>query len=281
MTWQDANAFRVLNGSFGDQAVGRGRILGNTRGEVWPRSNEPVPVPVRPPLDLPGALTVVSDSAGDTAGGAGAEVVLVQYLDDDGYYRIGIAQLAGTTPVPVLKAALDANGVPQVTLPPTPATGVRVNRAFVVQSRNGANDAYNLGRIDVNIDIAATPQPQTSIGVGSNQNLHGSFTVPRGFAGILLSFGFSTDQNTQGEAFLVVKQPNLPPVVFIDTDVSRSSLVDSFPAARRVAQLSDVILEAERLNAAAADFTTTITYVFVPDPRDPDPNPELQPAPLG
>lgn len=279
LNWRDAHAWRSLPGALADQMIGRGRMAGSSRGEIW-ALGPGVITAVRPPDGQPGALTVVSTDVADDFGSTGAETLLVQYLDADGYYRIGLAVLDGLTPVAVLEAEY-LDGVPVFQNPPTQAVGLRINRMLVIRSNAGANDVANVGTITGRIFVGATDEPQTAIGPGHGINLHAAFTIPRGFFGVLFSFGVSTDVNAQGESYLIAKQLGLPPITFLAIDVSRSSLVEEFPAARRAAPLSDLRIEAERLNATEADFTGTVTFCLVPDKSDPDPNGQLQPLPLG
>lgn len=111
------------------------------------------------PTGAADTIDVVSASTSDTLTGSGAEVVRVSGLDADFNPQTEDIELSGDT------AKTSVN------------TWKRVFRAAVIQSNNGANDAFNAGIItidytnDANVVFAIIP-------AGSNQTVFCGYTVP-------------------------------------------------------------------------------------------------------
>lgn len=104
-------------------------------------------------------LDIVSASTNDDEGGSGAEKILVSGLDAN--WDLATEEIT-------------LNGQTTVT---TTSTWRRVNRAYVTQSANGANTAFNAG----NITVTNTTSGNTFLVIpaGFSQSQVSAFTVPR------------------------------------------------------------------------------------------------------
>jgi hypothetical protein len=119
-------------------------------------------------------LNIVSDSASDTVGSAGAEVLLVEGLDAD-FLEISEVVMM--------------NGITTVT---TTQDFFRLNEIIVLQS-GAADGVANIGTINITASVDLTDQGQIDPGVGSLQNAH--FTVPAKKVLLLEEFTTSTGNN--------------------------------------------------------------------------------------
>lgn len=136
-----------------------------------------------------GTIDVSSDSADDTLGGAGAEVIVLFGLDENFIEQEETIILNGTTVVT------------------TTNTWSRMPRMRVIQSNNGANDTFNVGVIsavltsDSAVVFARMP-------IGFNQTTIGAYTVPANKTFILkfLTIDMAANSSSTAEAAIYVRR---------------------------------------------------------------------------
>ena len=252
-----------------------GRRLGvNAESEAWYGA---AARPYRPPLAGAGeSVTVVSTSADDTAVGTGARVVQVEYLDAEGWSRVGLAVLNGTTPAPVIAAQVSGTGN-GATLTPlnTPITALRVNRVTVVSVGGGGGPAG-----DISVDM---PGGQVqALPAGVNISASSRFTVPRGYVAVLSGIGYGTSRSLRGDVRVYAQPLGKPDYLFSTYEASGGALAVPLDQPIRAAGLGEVGLTFEKDgNGANIDVSSVLQPVLLVDPGDPDPQPLLQPSPLG
>lgn len=105
-------------------------------------------------------MSIASTSANDTLGGSGAQIILIDGLDNDYNLIQEVINLSGTTPVVTVNSY------------------IRVHRLRVVFSGTGKTNA---GVITATASTAATTQAQILAGKSITRMSH--FTIPNGYTG--------------------------------------------------------------------------------------------------
>lgn len=244
--------------------------------EMWPGT---LAMPTRP--TVAGPLTAASASAADGASGAGAHLVLVEYIDADGWERFGVATLPGAagTPVDVIQytRVASTNGEETIAaLPGDPqATGFRINRMGVLALGSAATgfEAANVGVISGLISASEI----SAMAVGANLSGCSCYAVPRGRVGVLDSLSVAGDVSTDSSNKVYVKPWELPRVDFATLTVGTQPLPTPLPLPVRLQPRSDFAMTVERTGGGQLDAAATYQIIIVPDPDDMDPDPLLQP----
>jgi hypothetical protein len=221
-------------------------------------------------------LTVVSSSAADTSAGTGARVVLVEYLNADGYERVGLAIMAGLTPVSVLEArSIGVGNAATVTPTGGVATGLRITRAMVVQVGSGLASAGT-------ISLSMTGGVAAVILVGSNLSMSSRFTCPRGMVAVVDGLGYGVSRQLLGDVRIYAQPLGKPDYLFSTFEAAGGALDVPLSQPIRVAALGGLGLTFQKDGGGAnIDVSSVLQPVLFPDPSDPDPRPDLQPSPLG
>lgn len=275
--------------------MGRRVGVDTTDCEAWPAiTSSPV---VRTRSDTASALYLISSSANDNASGTGARLVACEYIDADGWCRYGVAVPTGTTATAVLQARVTGSGnsaAIEVLDGPVPASGIRVNRAYVV--RAGASSGFGdaaAGNIVIGTNPASsTTMAQTAQAIipsslgGRSWNFapNSGLMVPRGRVGLLYpdSIAASTDRSENARAKIVVRQWGQPAQTWGESEIALGFTSAKLGAPVRVAGRGEVVLLFARdASGSNVDVFSTIQMMLLLDASDPDPHPELQPPPFG
>lgn len=249
--------------------------------EAWSALLPTTRAPYRPDISggpigwTPEPLTAQSTSSDDGGAGSGAQVLLVEYLNADGFERIGLALLAGTGTVPVLEATSqgvgNANTIVPL-MPPTPATGVRVNRVTVVAGGVPAGNCT----VDLGGQAAQRLLPGQALSSTSR------FTVPRGFIGLIHGLGYGVDREQRGLVRVYAQPLGRLDYEFTAYEASNGALAVPLAEPIRLAPLGELGLTFEKDSGGGnIDVSSILQPIFLPDPNDPDPAPERQAPPLG
>lgn len=228
-----------------------------------------------------GVVALVSSSASDTAAGTGARSVVVEYIDADGYSRVGLAVTNGVGSVQVLAARTVGRGndADVVALDPAvQATALAINRAYAYSVGSGQ---WNAGTIDVSIAGAV----QCSIGPAAGVSWSSAFRVPITHRGLVRDLGLKARQ---------VGVPNLPAVVRIyaqNRGKSRAMWTavevstDSAPSISSYLTIEPRSLFLVTADSSAGGGSVNVSLVLqlalLPLPGVTDPNPDRQPPILG
>jgi hypothetical protein len=233
--------------------------------------------------DTPAAITLVSSSADDSAAGNGANAIVVEYLDSDGYERAGICVPTGIAPAAVVQARVEGvgNDATLVPLDPVvPAVGYRTNRCYVIAAGGGAAayDSANVGTITVSIGA----NPQLVIAPAQNWSASSVVTVPRGKIGTIGGFGYGTDGDLKGLVTVITRQYPLPRLRLVPFEAAAGSLSAPVVERIRIAGRGEFGLVFEKEGGGSnINVSSALQVRLYPDPTDPDPSPELQPPFLG
>jgi hypothetical protein len=143
-------------------------------------------------LPSPSTVTVSSDDAGDTNGGAGAWNCVITGLDSDGLPVSQQLNLAGTTPVA------------------TTVVFSRIFRMQVLQAGLDAVSGLNIGTIYAGTGAVTGGVPAVIYGTiepEANQSLMGFYTVPANRTATLHMFYASTGAGRDGIIYLYSRAP--------------------------------------------------------------------------
>lgn len=246
--------------------------------ELWPGT-----LPLVARSDTPGLLTVSSTSAADGPAGAGAHLVLVEYIDDDGWERFGVATLPGAaaTPVPVTQhtrlseelgsQTAEVSGSPQ-------ASGTRINRSYVI-ALGSAGTAYTAANVGLVSTFIAGVE-NDAMRVGTNLASCSCVTVPRGRFGFLDALSVSGDTTVSSTSRIYVKALGLPRIDFATLNVGTQPLPTPLPLPVRLQPRTDLIFTGERTGGGQLEASGTFQVVLAPNPNDLDQEPLLQPPRL-
>lgn len=263
-----------------------GRRLGvSTLAEAWPGTNA---APFRPVLTsvaaLPSVATgmqVSSTDAADTAAGTGARVVLIEYIDENGWERMASAVLDGVTPVVPIQVRAVGEGN-DTTLVPTGSSvsAVRVGRCYLLAAGSGGTNA---GVISVYLGAPAPTTEASAMAIGTGISAQSGLTVPRGRVAIIDGMGFGSDRTEAGRVHVRTKALGLPLLTWVTLELGGSGpLPAPIRAPIRVAALGQFVLAFEKDGGGAnIDVSSILQPEYEVDTSDPDPNPELWPMALG
>lgn len=233
--------------------------------------------------DTPGPITVESDSLEDGPAGGGISTVVVEYLDDEGWERFGIAVLPGVAGSPVAVTQLQRTADPSVSVPVVgapPASGVRINRVYSAAygSGVGADDhgAGNIGTISAKID----GREQIAVSPEFNISSCGCLSVPRGRLGYLLALSLSGDDVVNARTRVFVKPLGLPRITFSVLNISTDPLPTNLPVGVKINPRGDLVFAAERSGGGQLEASATYQVLLLVDLEDRDPNEILQPPRL-
>lgn len=201
---------------------------------VWPQGG----VLTRPAAAL--AMTVSSSSTDDDAAGTGARTVVIQGLDADYNEVSETVELDGQTAV-------------------TMATEmIRVNYMFVASAGSGNTAA---GTIYVGTGTVTSGVPATiynMIGLGYNASLTGSYTVPAGHTGYVVSGMLTAGQVSGSQAvtgeLALINSDLIRRVVAIST---LNNGVATYPFEYPVPVLEKTTVEALAIGAASNNLVST------------------------
>lgn len=234
--------------------------------------------------DTPEAITCDFANGNDTAAGTGARTVLVEYVNADGWYRLGVCPATGLAGAVVYEAKATGKGNDTQVAPIqplTPATGIRVMRAYV-PSAGGSADGWtgsNAGAITVKIGT----RPQTVISAGECISKESAVHSPRGFAGFVLPFGWGTDEANRGLVEVRTKPWGKPVLRYQKVEASRGVALVPMSGKIRIGARGDLWLLGEQIEGGPAiNLSTVIQMALIPDPDDLDgDDPTLHPPELG
>ncbi len=184
----DGHETRVLIGSLPSSAV-------NTYEDLWSEGG----ILVQPTAAE--SWEIVSDNANDTAGGTGAQTVVVTYLDDTLTTQVSVASMNGTTPVALNSDHFrveNSNG----------ASGGRT--VVIAAGSSGSNE----GKITVRVAGGGATRTSILPGVGISEN--GQYTVPTGKTGYATQNLLFFPKNDDGQFQTSIK-PNIPGSAFISS----------------------------------------------------------------
>lgn len=140
--------------------VGRRSDITTSEHDVW-SGGESAGTSTRVLPTSAGAMSIVSSSADDAAGGTGARSVEIDYLDADFVEQTKVVAMNGTTPVV------------------TSESGIRVQRVRVKEAGSGE---VNAGAVSVSIGGAL----QAHVPAGLGESPQALWTVPAGSRAFLL-----------------------------------------------------------------------------------------------
>lgn len=175
-----------VDGAYIRTIIGRNPSTANSDRVIW-HGNTPT-------YDWPTAAEtweIVSDSPDDTSGGAGANAVLINYLDVDYNPQTVIVELAGTAPVLLNANHFRADGA---TVVASGATRKNVGIITIRVAGGGAARQYIPPEFSISQDSIYTI-PAGKQGISLRDVF--SFPTDGGFgAGVLIPFGTNTEITT-------------------------------------------------------------------------------------
>lgn len=134
-------------------------------------------------------LAVVSTSVNDTAAGAGAQEITLEYLDSTGAVQQGTIATNGTT-----ESTETISGV------------LRLVRAWVSGSGTYASQSAASQQGTITIQVSGGGDtwaviPQVTTGFGAGQSLIGAYTVPLGHTAFILSVIMTVDSGKSADLY--------------------------------------------------------------------------------
>lgn len=277
LTLSEAIALGKIEGAKVLHLTGR-RLDVNTEAEAW-EGVAAAPYRQVIPADMASwaaasePLTAVSTSGDDTFMGAGAQVLLVEYINAAGWERVGVAVMQGATPVSVFEARVDGVGnASALDISTIPATALRVNRVTVVT-----------GTVAVGvITVSMTGGIVQHLPIGRALSMASRITVPRGMIGLVSGFGYGTDLELRGTVNVYAQPLGKPNYLFQSFEASAGALAVPIVHVIRVAPLGEFGLTFVKAGGGSnINVSSVLQTALIPDPSDLDPTPGLQPAPLG
>lgn len=276
-----------VGGSKAVHLTGR-RLAIDAESELWGGTN---PRPFRPELaSLAGLgaaaqqLTAQSTSANDAFAGTGANVILIEYLDENGFERMAQGIMAGFSPAQLYQVRAEGVGNSTTLVPvdeePRPVpNAVRVQRAYVIAA--GAS-ASNEGTISIYLGPIGAGAESATIVATENITKASSFTVPRGMVAKLDGVGYGTSRALAGDVRIYTRALGKPVQKWSTFEASSGALAVPLSTSIRLAGLGEFTVTMQKDGGGAAiNGFSVLQPQYMPDPTDPDPNPELQAMALG
>jgi hypothetical protein len=256
--------------------TGRRMAVSTTEAEAWAGTSER---PAR--SDTAGAITAVSTSANDAAAGTRARTVVLEYLDADGYERVALASLDGISAVAAYQARSTGVGNAsslELLDGPVAATGLRINRAYVIEVGGASISTTNEGTISILIGgtevLAIAPTACFSWSSWA--------TVPRGMVGFVQGFGYSTDRSVAARITTYVRRVGFPYFRMTTFEAQSGALATPTTEVIRVAPRGEFgVTFTKDAGGQDVDVGYVIQVSLFPNSVDRDPAPELQPPPFG
>lgn len=227
--------------------------------------------------DTPGTITIQSSSASDGASGSGASMVLVEYIDDDGWGRFGVGQLPGlaATPANVIQWQRNGDGPAGPVTGNPVASGTRINRMIVMTLGSAAPGTFFDSNIGTLSGMAGGTEV-SAVEVAAGLSSCSCFTTPRGFFSQLEAIAVAASATDKTLSKIWIKGFGAPILDFATLQTGTEPLPTPTPFAVTLPPRSDFLITVERTSGGTTDASSAFHTARIPDPDDMDPSPDLQ-----